>query len=216
MLHHVSVGVRDVEAAAPFYDAVLGALGYKRIMEFLPYGIGYGETHPTFWIQLPHNQQIATAGNGVHVAFAAPSQDAVHAFHAAALELGGVDAGAPGPRPEYTPDYYASFVIDLDGNKLEAVLLPPPAAPAKAAKKSVKKVPAKKAAPKAAKPAAKPVAKKAAKKAAKSAAKPVAKKPIAKKAAKPAKKAPAKKPVAKKPVAKKPIAKKTAKKAKRR
>src|SRR5690242_8911775 len=73
MLHHVSVGVQDVARAATFYDPVLRALGYKRVMEFMPYAIGYGErgAHPEFWIQLPHNQQTATAGNGTHVGFAA-------------------------------------------------------------------------------------------------------------------------------------------------
>ena len=77
MLHHVSVGVLDVERAAKFYDAVLGALGYKRVMEFLPYAVGYGDEHPQFWVQLPHNQQIATAGNGVHISFIARTRDQV-------------------------------------------------------------------------------------------------------------------------------------------
>lgn len=153
MLHHVSVGVRDVERAATFYDAILAALGYKRVMEFLPYAIGYGDRHPTFWVQLPHNQRPASVGNGVHVGFTARSKDAVHRFHAVALAKGGTSDGEPGPRPDYGPDYYGAFVIDLDGNKLEATLTPmPKAAPkpkakAKAAKKPVIKA-AKKAAPK--------------------------------------------------------------------
>jgi catechol 2,3-dioxygenase-like lactoylglutathione lyase family enzyme len=165
MLHHVSVGVSNVEDAAAFYDAVLGALGYRRVMEYLPYGIAYGDTDPAFWIQLPHNQQVATAGNGVHICFAAPSKKAVDGFHAKALALGAQNAGAPGPRPEYSPDYYAAFIIDADGNKLEAVLLPK--APAKkpvkktakkVAKKTTKKAAAKKPAAKAA-PKAKPAKK---------------------------------------------------------
>ncbi len=150
MLHHVSVGVRDVERAARFYDAVLGALGYKRVMEFLPYAVGYGEDAPMFWVQMPHNQQVATAGNGVHISFIARTQDAVDKFHDTAMELGAQNAGEPGPRPDYSPDYYGAFVFDFDGNKLEATLMPLPkeskAAPAaKPAKKPVKK--AKKAAP---------------------------------------------------------------------
>jgi catechol 2,3-dioxygenase-like lactoylglutathione lyase family enzyme len=154
MLHHVSVGVRDVERAATFYDAILAALGYKRVMEFLPYAIGYGDKHPTFWVQLPHNQQPASVGNGVHVGFTARSKDAVHRFHAVALSKGGTSDGEPGPRPDYGPDYYGAFVIDLDGNKLEATLTPMPkaalkpkvkkAAKAKTAKKPAKKVAAKK------------------------------------------------------------------------
>jgi catechol 2,3-dioxygenase-like lactoylglutathione lyase family enzyme len=154
MLHHVSVGVRDVERAATFYDAILAALGYKRVMEFLPYAIGYGDKHPAFWVQLPHNQQPASVGNGVHIGFVARSKDAVRRFHASALAKGGTSDGEPGPRPDYGPDYYGAFVIDLDGNKLEATLTPMPKAQPKAAKKPAKKTVAKKkAAPKAKKKA---------------------------------------------------------------
>jgi catechol 2,3-dioxygenase-like lactoylglutathione lyase family enzyme len=120
MLHHVSIGVMNVERAARFYDGVLAALGYRRVMEFMPYGIGYGADTPAFWVQLPHNQSPATMGNGVHVAFVAASKDMIGAFHRAALEAGGVDEGPPGPRPDYGPDYYGAFVRDLDGNKIEA------------------------------------------------------------------------------------------------
>jgi catechol 2,3-dioxygenase-like lactoylglutathione lyase family enzyme len=150
MLHHVSVGVADVERAAKFYDAVLGALGYKRVMEYMPYALAYGETAPSFWVQLPHNQKSASVGNGAHVGFSARSKDAVHKFHEAALAHGGSDDGGPGPRPDYGPEYYGAFVIDLDGNKIEATLhsLPKaakakaatkPKAKAKAAKKPAKK-----------------------------------------------------------------------------
>lgn len=149
MLHHVSVGVRDVERAARFYDPVLKALGYKRLMEFLPYGIGYGERGggPEFWIGLPHNQMTATAGNGTHVGFQARNKAQVNAFHAAALAQGGSNDGEPGPRPDYGPAYYGAFVYDLDGNKIEALLNPPskqaaakkPARKAKKAKKAKKK-----------------------------------------------------------------------------
>ena len=136
MLHHVSVGVRDVERAAKFYDAVLGALGYKRVMEFLPYAVAYGETQPSFWVQLPHNQQPASVGNGVHIGFMARTKDAVRRFHAAALAKGGTSDGEPGPRPDYGPDYYGAFVFDLDGNKLEATLTAMPKAAPKPRKPS--------------------------------------------------------------------------------
>jgi catechol 2,3-dioxygenase-like lactoylglutathione lyase family enzyme len=142
MLSHVSIGVRDVARAAEFYDAVLGALGYRRVFEVLPHGIGYGDKHPSFWVQLPRGQQELMVGNGTHIALAATSKDAIAAFHAAALEKGGSDDGAPGPRPEYGPDYYAAFVIDPDGNRLEAVLIAPASAPKKARKPAAK--PAKK------------------------------------------------------------------------
>ena len=128
MLHHVSVGVANVESALRFYDPVLAALGYKRVMEFLPFAVAYGESAPMFWVQLPHDQERATVGNGVHIGFVATSQDAIVAFHAAALAAGGKDEGAPGPRPDYGPEYWGAFVRDLDGNKLEAVLTPRPAA----------------------------------------------------------------------------------------
>jgi len=128
MLHHVSVGVMNVERAARFYDSVLGALGYRRVMEFMPYAIAYGAETPVFWVQLPHNQSPATVGNGVHVGFVAMTKDMIGAFHRAALAAGGTDEGAPGPRPDYGADYYGAFVRDLDGNKLEAVLVQRPAA----------------------------------------------------------------------------------------
>lgn len=148
MLHHVSVGVRNVERAATFYDPVLKALGLRRVMEFLPHAIGYGETRdrPEFWIQLPHNQEPASVGNGVHVAFLAKNTRTITAFHDAALKTGGSNGGEPGPRPDYGPAYYGAFIYDLDGNKVEAMLLTTvKAAAAKAAKKPVRKAAPKKA-----------------------------------------------------------------------
>ena len=140
MLHHVSIGVADVARAAQFYDRVLRELGFKRVFEVLPYGIGYGDKQPAFWVQLPHNQQAAAVGNGAHVAFNAASEDMIRRFHRAALDAGGTDDGAPGPRPDYGPDYFGAFVRDLDGNKIEAVLVRlPAAAKKKAAKKASKK-----------------------------------------------------------------------------
>ena len=146
MLHHVSIGVASVERAAAFYDAVLSKLGFKRVMEVMPYGIAYGLKMPEFWIQLPHDQRSASGGNGTHIAFSANSKAAVNAFHAAALAAGGNDEGAPGPRPEYTPEYYGAFVRDLDGNKIEAVFFDMEAAVQRSARaKSRKAKPAKKA-----------------------------------------------------------------------
>jgi catechol 2,3-dioxygenase-like lactoylglutathione lyase family enzyme len=121
MFNHVSVGVRDLDAATRFYDAALGALGYKRTLSE-SFGNAWGVAWPEFWATLPAEGE-ATAGNGTHFAFIAPSQEAVDAFHAAGLAAGGSDAGAPGLR-DYTPDYYAAFLRDPEGNKLEAVHLP--------------------------------------------------------------------------------------------
>jgi catechol 2,3-dioxygenase-like lactoylglutathione lyase family enzyme len=123
MLHHVSVGVAGVARAAEFYDAVLGALGYKRTAQYMPYAIGYGEGISEFWIQLPQDNNPAAAGNGAHFGFTARTRDAVQRFHEAALANGAIDNGAPGPRPHYGPDYYGAFVIDPFGNKIEATFI---------------------------------------------------------------------------------------------
>lgn len=123
MLHHVSVGVGNVERAVEFYDAVLGVLGYRRVMELLPHAVAYGERAPEFWILRPADKGAATAGNGAHVAFAAASKLAVDAFHRIALSRGGTDEGPPGPRPEYSPNCYGAFVRDPYGNKLEATVI---------------------------------------------------------------------------------------------
>ena len=122
VLSHVSLGTNNYLRAKSFYDAVLGTLQIRCLMDF-PGGAGYGRTFPEFWIQAPHDGGVASAGNGVHVCFLANSVDEVKAFHAKAIELGGNDDGAPGHRPDYTPEYYAAFVRDLDGNKLEAMLM---------------------------------------------------------------------------------------------
>ncbi|HZN25175.1 MAG TPA: VOC family protein [Burkholderiales bacterium] len=169
MLHHVSIGVTDVARAAQFYDAVLSILGFRRVMEVMPYGIAYGIKMPQFWVQLPHDQGAPSGGNGTHIAFNANTQAAVNAFHAAALAAGGRDEGAPGPRPEYTAKYYGAFVRDLDGNKIEAVFLPMGTTPetAKASKAKARKAkPAKRAAARksGAKKSARPKAKKRARK----------------------------------------------------
>jgi catechol 2,3-dioxygenase-like lactoylglutathione lyase family enzyme len=124
MLHHVSVGVRNVEEAVKFYDRVLGTLGYRRVMQFLPYAVAYGDGAPEFWVQLPADRAPATVGNGVHIGFTARNPAAVESFHREALAAGGKDEGAAGPRPDYGPHYFGAFVRDLDGNKLEACVVP--------------------------------------------------------------------------------------------
>ncbi len=126
MIHHVSLGVSDLDRAAAFYDAVLTPLGYRRTFEVAGLAIAYGEKLPEFWIggALDGSRPVS-AGNGTHVAFAAPSPEAVDRFHAAALEHGADDDGAPGPRPDYGPDYYGAFVRDPDGNKIQACMNQP-------------------------------------------------------------------------------------------
>jgi catechol 2,3-dioxygenase-like lactoylglutathione lyase family enzyme len=122
VLSHVSLGTNDFARAKAFYDAVLATLQIRCVMDF-PGGAGYGRAFPEFWIQSPHDGGRASTGNGVHISFLANSIEEVNAFHAKALELGGKDDGAPGYRPEYTQNYYGTFVRDLDGNKIEAMLL---------------------------------------------------------------------------------------------
>lgn len=139
MLHHVSVGVRNVEESVRFYDRVLATLGYERLMEFLPYAAAYGTDAPEFWVQLPADRSPASVGNGVHIAFEARTKEAIEAFHREALAAGGRDEGAAGPRPIYGPDYFGAFIRDPDGNKLEACLTPAPVVAAARAPKRKKK-----------------------------------------------------------------------------
>lgn len=122
VLSHVSLGTNDYPTAKVFYDAVLATLQIRCVMDF-PGGAGYGRKFPEFWIQAPHDGGKANVGNGVHVAFLANSVEEVKAFHAKAMALGAKDDGAPGYRKEYDDNYYAAFVRDLDGNKIEAMLL---------------------------------------------------------------------------------------------
>ena len=128
MLHHVSLGVADIERAARFYDAALGALGYVRVWEDLCPGdddqaVGYGVPGGGDLLAIKLRGPDARApGAGFHLAFAAPSRDAVAAFHGAALQHGGHSNGAAGLRPDYGPDYYAAFVVDPDGHHIEAVI----------------------------------------------------------------------------------------------
>jgi catechol 2,3-dioxygenase-like lactoylglutathione lyase family enzyme len=128
MIDHTGIGVADVARSAVFYDAALGALGLRRVSQ-LPDGvgsdgIGYGVDHPIFWIDRFHPH-----GTRQHTAFAALSRAQVDAFHEAALAVGGSDNGPPGLRPTstgYPAGYYAAFVLDPDGNNIEAVFREPP------------------------------------------------------------------------------------------
>lgn len=122
IVHHVSLGTNDMDRSLAFYDATLGALGYRRVMEFLPYAAAYGVDHPEFWIGRAYDQTKSSAGNGVHIGFAAKTKDEVQAFYEAALAHGGRDDGPPGPRTDYGPDYFGAFVRDPDGNKIEACI----------------------------------------------------------------------------------------------
>jgi len=119
MLNHVSIGVRDIARTKRFYDAALAPLGYTCMSEGAD-SLGYGDTTIVYWISAVAKPVPADPGSGLHFCFDAPSREAVDAFHAAALKAGGKDNGAPGPRKEYSPGYYAAFVIDPDGYRIEA------------------------------------------------------------------------------------------------
>lgn len=120
MLSHLSLGVQDLEQAVAFYEAALKPLGVVCVWRN-ERGAGFGPPGQDDKLALFGRPGEARApGAGFHVCFAAPSRAAVDAFHVAALAAGGTDAGAPGLRPHYGANYYAAFVFDLDGHKLEA------------------------------------------------------------------------------------------------
>ena len=122
MLHHVSLGVADLQRSAAFYNAVLGELGYVQIwVDRTAVGFGPPGGGDKLAIKLRSDEAIVPAP-GFHLAFAAPSRQAVQQFHQAALAHGGQDNGAPGLRPAYGAEYYAAFVRDPDGHAIEAVI----------------------------------------------------------------------------------------------
>ena len=120
MLGHLSFGVADLDRATAFYDAAMAPIGFVRVWTSVK-GVGYGPPGGDDKLALFPRPDAAAPGPGFHLAFDAPSREAVDAFHAAALSAGGRDAGPPGPRPHYGAAYYAAFVLDPDGHKLEAV-----------------------------------------------------------------------------------------------
>jgi catechol 2,3-dioxygenase-like lactoylglutathione lyase family enzyme len=127
LFDHISLGVSSLERSAAFYDAVLAAFGYVRLFENLR-SVCYGP--PGFKGEAPFaiinwGEDAKAPGPGFHLAFAAVSRDAVDQFHRSALQAGGIDEGPPGIRENYDPGYYAAFIRDPDGHRLEAVLHEP-------------------------------------------------------------------------------------------
>ena len=124
MLDHVGINVSDYERSRDFYTRALAPLGYTLLMEPMPGFGGFGrDGKPDFWIAEPREPTT----RNVHVALAADDRGTVDAFHEAALEAGGSDNGGPGVREHYHPSYYGAFVLDPDGNNIEAVCHRPPA-----------------------------------------------------------------------------------------
>jgi catechol 2,3-dioxygenase-like lactoylglutathione lyase family enzyme len=119
MIDHVSVGVRDLERAARFYEGSLAPLLLSRLVT-RPAAVGFGKAYPEFWIYLRPDMDRVRPPSGVHVCFRAKSAAEVDAFHAAAVAAQGQSDGAPGLRPHERVRYYAAFIIDPDGNRIEA------------------------------------------------------------------------------------------------
>jgi catechol 2,3-dioxygenase-like lactoylglutathione lyase family enzyme len=120
MIDHVSIPVRDLAASAAFYRRALAPLGYVHLVE-RPGTAGFGKKYPEFWLNLRAGMVAGSSSDGAHVALRAASEDAVRAFHAAALAMGGTSDGDPGPRQAAMTTYFGAFIRDPDGNRIEAV-----------------------------------------------------------------------------------------------
>jgi catechol 2,3-dioxygenase-like lactoylglutathione lyase family enzyme len=120
VIDHVSVAVRDLQASTRFYELVLAPLGFSRL-ETRPATVGFGKSYPEFWINLRGGMTAVAPASGAHVCFRARNAEIVDTFHAAALAAGGTDDGAPKLRPQHGDGYYAAFIRDPDGNRIEAV-----------------------------------------------------------------------------------------------
>ena len=119
MFDHVSIGVKDIEASKRFYDATLKPLGY--VSKYAKgTDAGYGKEAIQLWLGQTDSPVKEDMASGLHFCFVAPTRKAVDQFHAAGLKAGGRDNGKPGLRPNYGPTYYAAFVIDPDGYRIEA------------------------------------------------------------------------------------------------
>jgi catechol 2,3-dioxygenase-like lactoylglutathione lyase family enzyme len=121
MIDHISIAVRDIHAAERFYTELLAPLGLVKMREWPEAAIGFGKKHPEFWINRRDALDRNAEDSGVHICLRAPDMAAVDGFHAAALKAGGASDGEPGLRAHYFAGYYAAFIRDPDGNRIEAV-----------------------------------------------------------------------------------------------
>jgi catechol 2,3-dioxygenase-like lactoylglutathione lyase family enzyme len=121
MIDHISIAVSDLRRAETFYTALLAPLGLTKLREWPDAAVGYGKKYPEFWINRRDAMPRVADDSGVHICLRAPDTACVDEFYAAALRAGGSSDGAPGLRPEYHGGYYAAFVRDPDGNRIEAV-----------------------------------------------------------------------------------------------
>lgn len=121
MLHHISLPVADIQRSTRLYDAALQALGYRRVFSADDFS-GYGIEEDKDLFALKETDDAANAGPQFHLAFGAPSREAVDRFYECALDNGAEGDGPPGIRERYGPAYYAAFIVDLDGHRIEAVI----------------------------------------------------------------------------------------------
>ncbi len=120
MIDHVSIAVRDLDAAVRFYEAVLARIGYAKL-EVRPKTAAFGKRYSELWLNHRPEMFAVQPDSGTHLCLRAPTPAAVDAFHAMALAAGGASDGAPGLRPHHGQGYYAAFIRDPDGNRIEAV-----------------------------------------------------------------------------------------------
>jgi catechol 2,3-dioxygenase-like lactoylglutathione lyase family enzyme len=123
MIDHVSLAVSNLERAVPFYEAIFAPLGMVRVVT-RPAMVGFGKTYPEVWINLRAGMTPLSPDNGAHLCLRAKTIDEVDAFYAAAMAAGGVSESAPSLRPHDRVKYYATFIADADGNRIEAVTFP--------------------------------------------------------------------------------------------
>lgn len=125
MIDHVSLQVRDLKTSAAFYASVLEPLGYSQLVE-REATIGFGKRYPEIWLNLRADMPPALVNTGAHICLRARNEDEVRAFYDQAMAHGGADDGPPGPRQAAMTGYYACFVLDPDGNRIEAATFPAP------------------------------------------------------------------------------------------
>lgn len=124
MIDHVSIAVADLAASADFYDMVLAPLGLAKLVDRSPATIGFGRKYPEFWLNFREGLKPQPDTTGTHICLRAPSEAAVREFFDAAIARGGKSAGDPGPRQAAFTTYFGAFILDYDGNKIEAVYFP--------------------------------------------------------------------------------------------
>lgn len=119
LIDHVSIGVSDMTRSRAFYDAALKSLGYTALSEDSE-SLGYGKDHVQLWVNTAEKPVTPDLASGLHLCFSAPTRESVKAFFVKALGAGGSDNGRPGLRADYGPSYFAAFVIDPNGYRIEA------------------------------------------------------------------------------------------------